>query len=430
MKKLFSLITGMCLMAMPLCAREWTLQECVDYAVAHNIDVRSRALQGGSARLDVEEARNSFLPTLSGYAGQNFNFGRALTMDNTYADRNTSSFSAGASLNVPLFRGLSGIRRLDYAKASLAAALEEVEAAKDDVTLNVIAAYLQALYTSELAQVARERVDMSRRDMQRTQELVGAGRLPELDLYQSRAQLSQDELTLVNASNDSIMALLNLSQMLNLPADESFAVSQLTDTLPPLMSADDVYAAALAKNHTVRAAGLRSVAAEKNLALARTGYLPTLSLSAGIGSNYYHTNGFNNESFGQQMRHNFSQSISISLSVPIFDAFSTRSNVRRARIAGENARLQLEDTRQNLYKAIYQAHTQALAAMRQRTACADALENARRAYEAMTVKYENGRANATELEKAKSDYTNAQADAVHAKYQLILRCRILRFYAE
>lgn len=428
MKKL-ALFTALCVGALALPAQQWDLQQCIDHAIANNISVRSRLIQNQSAELDVSDAKNRFLPTLSGFASQNFSFGRALTMDNTYADRNTSSFAAGAQLQMPLFQGLQGIRRLDYAKANLAAVLEQTEAVKDDVTLNVIAAYLQALYTAELSGVARERVAMSQRDYNRTSELVRAGRLPELDLYQAQAQLSQAEMTAVNAANDSTLALLDLAQLLNLPADAPFAVKPLADELPPLMSAEEVYRAALVNNHTLRAADLQTVAAEKNLSLAKAGYLPSLSLSAGLSSNYYSTSGFNNESFGAQMRHNFAQSIGLSLSVPIFDGFSTRNSVRRARLNTESARLQVDDSRQNLYKAITQAHTQAVGAVRQRAAAEDALASAREAYNAMTVKYENGRANATELASAKSDYTNAMADAVHAKYQLILRSRILQFYA-
>lgn len=409
---------------------EWSLEQCIDHAIAHNINVRQAMVQRQNAELEVNDARNRFLPTLSGYASQNFSFGRALTMDNTYADRNTSAFGTGLSLNMPIFQGLAGIRRLDYAKVSLAAALEEAEATKDDVALNVIAAYLQALYTSELCDVARRRVEMSRTDLNRTAELVDAGRLPELDLYQSRATLSQDELSLVNATNDSTLAMLDLRQLLNLDADEPFAIAPIDDTLPPLMSADEVYASALTTNHRLRSASLQVKAADKSISLAKAAYIPTISFNAGISTSFYHTGGVYNESFGSQMRHNFAQSVGFSLSVPIFDAFGTRNSVRRARLNAHTSQLRLDDERQQLYKAICQAHTQALGALRQQSAAADACESTRQAYQAMTVKYDNGRANATELEKAKTDYTNALADAVHAKYQLILRSRILRFYAE
>lgn len=411
-------------------ADEWTLDRCIAYAIDNNIDVRTRSLQISSAELEVDDARNRFLPTAQGYASQSFNFGRALTMDNTYANRNTSSFAAGAQLSLPLFQGLGAVRRMGYAKANLAAVLEQAEAAKDDVTLNVISGYLQALYTSELSAVARERVAMSRRDLERTQALVDEGRLPELDLCQAQAQLSQDELSAVRAANDSTLALLDLSQILNLPADADFRIRPLDDSLPPLMTADEVFEAAMARNHTIRAAELQTEAAERNVSVAKTGYIPTLSFSAGLGTNYYHTSGINNESFGGQMRHNFSQSVGFSLSVPIFDAFATRNSVRRARIESENARLRLDDARMQLYKAINQAYTQALGAARQREATAAALTSARAAYDAMTVKYDNGRANATELEKAKSDYTNAMAESVRSRYELILRSRILSFYAK
>lgn len=429
LKRFFSLATAS-LVLLSASARQWTLDECVDYAIEHNINVRARALDVNSARLEVDNARSGFLPQASGYASQNFSFGRALTMDNTYANRNTSSFSVGASVQMPIFQGLRAVRQLNYAKASLAATLESAEAAKDDVRLNVITAYLQALYTSELCAVARERVEISRRDLERTVELVEAGRLPELDLYQARATLSSDELSAVNSANDSILALLDLSQILNLPDDADFSIAPVDGIIPPLMNADDIYRSALLHNHSLRAAELSARAAEKNIGVARTGYIPTLSFNAGIGTNYYRTGGFQNESFGSQMRHNFSQSIGFSLSVPLFDAFSTRNSIRRAEVGLESARLQLDESRQQLYKAIQQAYTQAVAAYRQQDATASALENTRQAFEAMTVKYENGRANATEFEKAKSDYTNALAETVRAKYELILRNRILEFYAD
>lgn len=411
-------------------AKVWTLDECIGYAIEHNIDVRSRQLQVSTAELDVSDAKNRFLPQASGYASQNFNFGRALTMDNTYANRNTSSFSVGANVSLPIFQGLGAVRRLSYARANLAAMLESAEAAKDDVTLNVIAAYLQALYNRELCAVARERVSMSERDLNNTRELVEAGRKPELDLYQAEAQLAQDKQSAVTASNDSILSLLDLSQLLNLPADEPFDVAALEDAMPPLMTADDVFAAALERNHTLRAAELQHKAAEKNVSVAKTGYIPTISFNAGLGTNYYKTSGMTNEGFGSQMRHNFSQSLGFTLNVPIFDALSTRNSVRRARINSESARLQLDNARLNLYKTINQAYTQALAAYRQQDVTAATVTSTRAAYEAMTVKFDNGRATATELEKAKSDYTNAQTEALRAKYELILRSRILEFYAK
>ena len=127
-------------------AQTWTLDRCIDYAVEHNTEVRRSLLSARQGELAVTEAKDRFLPQLSGYGSQSFNFGRGLTADNTYANRNTSSFSVGAQLQVPVFQGLAAVRNLKYSRTSMRALLERCEAAKDDVTLNVIGQYLQALY--------------------------------------------------------------------------------------------------------------------------------------------------------------------------------------------------------------------------------------------------------------------------------------------
>ena len=393
-------------------AEPWSLDDCVSYAIDHNIDVSTRRLETLSGELDVTAAKDRFLPQLSGYASQSFNLGRALTADNTYANRNTSSFSVGAQLSLPIFQGLSAVRRLDYARSGLRAMVEQLEAAKDDVTLNVISQYLQALYSGEMLQVAKERLAISRGELQRRSALLESGKIPELDIYQARQQVASDELTVVNATNDSIMALLDLAQLLNLPSADGFSISPLADTQLPLVSADDVFRNALQYNHSMRASALEVESAEKNTALAKTGYIPTLSFNAGLGTNYYKTSGIDNENFGQQMRH----------------AFGTRNSVRRARLQEENARLRLDDSRARLFKAINQAYTQAVGADKKRRAADVAVEASRAAFEAMKQKYDFGRANATEFEEAKSNYTAAMAEAVQAKYESILRTRILQFY--
>ncbi|MDE6612035.1 MAG: TolC family protein [Muribaculaceae bacterium] len=336
----------------------------------------------------------------------------------------------GAQLQVPVFQGLAAVRNLKYSRTSMRALLERSEAAKDDVTLNVIGQYLQALYAREMLGVARIRLGISQRELERRRQLIEAGKIAELDIHEAQAQVSQDELSVVNAENDSIIALLDLAQLLNLPADESFDIEPLDDTPMPLLSADEVFASAMRNNHAIRAGVLENEAADQNVAVAKSGYIPTLSFNAGIGTNYYKTSGFANERFAEQMRHNFAKSIGFSVSIPIFDGFSTRNSVRRARLQQQNVQLQLDETRNNLYKAITQAHTQAVASLKKQAAAETAVGSTKAAFEAMQVKYDNGRANATEFEKAKSDYTSSLADLVQARFETVLRARILNFYAK
>lgn len=406
----------------------WSLDSCINYALLHNVEVRQRINAARQGELSVREAKDRVLPNVSAYGSQNFSFGRGLTADNTYANRNTSSFSMGAQLSVPLFQGLRVVRSVKYSKTSLRALVERSEASKDDVTVNVMAAYLQALYSRETLGVARMSLQVSKDELARREILLENGKIPELDLYEARAQVSRDELTVVNAQNDSVMALLDLANLLNLENDGSFDILPLREQELPLPSLDEVWTNMQMNNHTLRAAAIQKQAAGENVEVAKTGYIPTLSFNAGLGTNYYRTSGFPNEGFGSQLRNNLSKSLGFSLNIPIFDGFSTRNSVSRARIEQLNAELDLENTRQSLYKTISTAHAQAVAAFSKEKASAAAVENTKAAFDAMTVKYDNGRANATEYEKSKTDYINALSDRLQASYERQLRLRILNYY--
>lgn len=423
--------TAVAFSAFSAAPRGWSLDSCVNYALLNNIEVRQRLLEVRQGELAVKEQKDRVLPNLNGYGSESFSFGRGLTADNTYANRNTSSFSVGAQLSLPLFQGLRVVRGVKYSASSLRALVEESEAVKDNVTVNVIAQYLQALYARENLEVARMSLSVARDELTRREQLLEAGKIPELDLYEAMAQVSRDELTVVNAVNDSIMAVLDLTNLLNLENDGSFDIIPLRDeddTAIP--SVDQVWSAMLIGNHSLHAARIRREAADENVSLSKSGYLPNLSFSAGLGTNYYKTSGFANESFGDQMRHNFSKSLGFSLNIPIFDGFSTRNNVARARIQQLNADLNLENTMQSLYKTISTAYTQAVAAERKERSSGVTVESTKAAFDAMKVKYDNGRATATEYEKAKADYTNALSERLQARYERILRTRILRFYEE
>ncbi len=424
---ILTLVTGV----YPMATRAqgaWSLDSCINYAITHNVEVRQRINAARQGELAVTEAKDRVLPNLNGYGSQNFSFGRGLTADNTYANRNTSSFSVGAQLSVPLFQGLRVVRSVKYAETSLKALVEQSEAVKDDVTINVMAAFLQALYTREALGVARMSLAVSTDELKRREILLEAGKIPELDLFEARAQVSRDELTVVNAQNDSVLALLDLANLLDIENDGSFDILPIQEETLPMPSLEEVWTNMQMGNHTLRAAVIRREAASENVKLAKTGYIPTLSFNAGLGTNYYKTSGFQNESFSSQMRHNFSKTLGFSLNIPIFDGFSTRNSISRARLEQLNADLDLDNTRQQLYKTVSTAHAQAIAAGSKEKASEAAVENTKAAFDAMTVKYDNGRANATEYEKAKADYINALADRLQASYERQLRVRILRHY--
>ncbi len=407
----------------------WDLDSCINYAVSHNITVLSRTLDVTSSELDITEAQNRFLPAVSAQGQQSFNFGRGLTSNNTYANRNTQSTSFGIGLEVPVFQGLAGIRRLDYARCGLRGALERLEAARDNVELNVMAQYLQVLYCGEIADISRETLRMSEYELERRRALVDGGKLPELDLYEAEAQVARDRLTVTTSENDRALALLDLAQMLRLPSADGFEITPLPVEEQPVERFETVYDYALEHNHGVLAS-LRDIeTAGSNIRLAQTGWIPTLSLNAGISANYYKVNGMDNPSFRSQMRDNFSKYIGLSLSVPIFDRFNTRNSVRRARVQKLNAELQYEQTTSDLYKSIEQASYLAKAAEDKLAAAKIAEASGLKALEGMRDKYEYGKATAAEYEQARSTWLRAVLERTQASYELQLRRRILRFYS-
>lgn len=431
MKTRIAILLPLLFVAITVHASAWTLDSCVNYAIEHNIEIKLRGADAESSRLQITQAKSRYLPTLSGYANQSWNIGRGLTSQNTYADRNTTNTSLGAQLNLPVFDGLSTPRQVEYAKASLAAALEQFEAAKDDVTLNVMAAYLQVLYTKELYEVAKHQVDLSDFELRRQSALLEAGKIPEVDLLEAESQLAQDKLNMEQADNDWRLALVDLAQLLNLEDISDFDIvplenSQQYEVL--IQMPEQVYADALKHNHSVRASRLAVDAADKYIKVAKTGYIPSLSFNASVGSNYYTVSGMNNESFARQLKNNYSTGFGLTLSVPIFDAFQTRNAVRRAKVQRITAELQNQQVEQNLYKTVQQAYFRADGAQKKLKAAIVAETAAQKAFKAMSEKYGIGRATPTEYEQAKNKALRTKAEALQAHFELILRTRILDFY--
>lgn len=406
----------------------WSLERCIDHAVTHNISVRSAQLEAARADLSVTEAKDAFLPNVSASASESFSFGRGLTSQNTYANRNTSNFQWGAGLELPLFQGMREYRQLSYSKESLRQMLYEVEAAKDNVTLNVISQYLQVLYAKAVARSADAQHEYSSYEVMRQRALLEEGKIPEADLYEAMAQAAQDSLQTVTSRNDVAVALVELANLLQLPSAEGFDILPLEEGEPAIPTADAVYLAAMQTNNSILAARQGIAVADRGVSLAKAGYLPSLRFTAGINSNYYTLAGYPSESFSQQMRHNLSTYVGFSLSIPIFDAFSTRNSVRRAALQRTSAELSLDSRAQELHRAIELAYYQALGARSRYLASRETLSLTARAFEAMREKYNLGRATPTEFQQAKTNLFRTEVTSIQAHYEYLMRHRILLFY--
>ena len=408
----------------------WSLDSCINYAIDHNLDVRSALIERYKGDLNVTEAKDRFLPTLSAGAAQSWSFGRGLTAENTYANRNTSSLGWNANLSLPLFQGLSALRQLRQAQANIRTLDLQVEDAKDNVTLGIMAYYLQVLYSREMLAVRREELHLSQSQLQRQNDLLESGKVPEADVLQAKAQVASGEVAVVNAENDYRLALVDLTRALELDDTRGFDILPVdfdsTISLPA--SADDVYRKRFEhqqwhtrrplRHHTGRPCRLDSQERlSANSLVQRRTRVKLL-----------HTFGRRESLICPPDEGQFLQINRFFAQYTYFDAFSTRNRVRQARAQRLSAELEVQRRESDLLKTIRQAYSQAEGATAQYKAGEAAVTSAKAALDAMTDKYTYGRANATEWEQARSNYITTLSQQVQAKYEMILRTRILNFY--
>lgn len=415
-------------------AQGWSLRQCISYALEHNITVKQQDVTKQQREIDLNTAKNSRLPDLNGSASQNWSFGRGLTSENTYSDTNTSSTSFSLGTSVPLFSGLKIPRTIELNKLNLEAATADMEKARNDISVQVAQAYVQILYDLEMRDVAQRQISIDSMQVARLKEMYRNGKASGVDVAQQEATLAQSRLTYTQADNDCRLAVLALTQLLELPSPEGFAIIRpdagvidpSAGAVPP--SPDEIYQEAITFKPEIKAELYRLKSTEMNIKIAQSALLPTLSLNAGIGSNYYKTSGFKAESFGRQMRNNFSQYIGLSLNVPIFNRFATRNSIRSAKLERETQQLQLDNVRKNLYKEIQQAYYNTIAARAKYESSMEASRSNKAAFDLMSAKYEYGKANITEFNEAKNNWLKAESDLVIAKYEYVYDTSLIDFY--
>ena len=414
--------------------KAWSLRECCDYAIEHSIPIKQQENQRRQQEVQLSTSRNSRLPDVSASLNQNFSFGRGLTADNTYSNTNTSSTSLQLGANMPLFTGFQIPNQIKLNQLNLEAATADLEKAKNDIRMKVAQAYVQILYDMEISEVAHRQIDIDSMQVVRLQAFVKNGKASESELSQQRATLANSRLLATQADNNTRLAILTLTQLLELPTPDGFSVvrPELADVSADIAAAipspDIIYAEALGIKPEIAAQQLKLKGTEHNIKIARAGYYPTLSLSGGLGTNYYTTSGFKADGFGSQLKNNFSQYIGLNLNVPIFNRFQTRNQIRSARISQENQQLALDNTKKTLYQDIQKVYYNALNAQAKEKASQQAVATANDAFHLTQAKYENGKATITEFNESKNNYLKAESDLVQARYENIYQQALIAFY--
>ena len=409
----------------------WTLQECVEHALENNITVKQSGLNVEQKEIAVNTAEGRRLPGVQASGSQNFSFGRGLTADNTYANTNTTSTSFQLGSEVPIFQGFDINNGIKLSKLELAAATADLDKAKDDIRVAVAQGYVQILYNKEILQVARNQVSMDEQQLERIEAMMQNGKASAAEVSAQQATLAQARLSATQAENSLRLSLLDLSQLLELQSPEGFDIAVPSEaSLEPgmLMNPEDIYAQAVEIKPAILSEKLRLDYAETSIERAKGGFLPSLSLSGGLGTNFYTSSGYEHKGFGEQLKNNFSQYIGLSLNIPVFSRFSTRNQVRTAQLSYDSQALQLENVKKSLYKEIQQAYYNAVASQSKRLSSREAAASAEQAYTLVREKYENGKASITEYNESKNRWLEAQSNYLQARYESLYQAKLLDFY--
>lgn len=443
MKQISSILLS-CLLLLPTgmnaeedTPKQWTLRDCIDYALEHNITIQRNRISAESAQEDVKTTKADFLPSLSGNISQrvvnrpNSARGTIISGDNITTSESKTSYngSYGIDANWTVYNGSKRVNTVKQQKLNNRIAELNVDESENSIEESITQLYVQILYSAEAVKVNESTLEVSRKEFERGQELFNVGSIASSDLAQLEAQVSSDNYQLVTSQATLQDYKLQLKQLLELDGDieMDLYLPQLSDSnvLIPLPEKDDVYNTALSLRPEIEAGKLNVESSDLSIKMARAGYLPTLSLSAGIGSTNANGSDF---SFSEQVKQNWNNSLGLTLSIPIFDKRQTKSSINKAKLQKQTSQLDLLDNKKTLYKTIENLWLAANSAQQQYVAASQKLKSTETSYSLVSEQFNVGMKNTVELLTEKNNLLSAQQETLQAKYTAILNAGLLRFY--
>lgn len=443
----------------------WTLRECVDYALENNITVKQNEINSELNEIVTLQNKLSLLPTLNASVGRNYNFGRTIDpFTNQFTTNQVESDNWSLSSNVTLFNGFSLQNTLKQSQLNFLAGKSDLQKIKNDISLNVITAYLQVLYAKEQLSVADGRVAQSQQQYDRVKRMVDGGLMVQGNLLDAASQLSNEELSKITAENQWITAKLTLTQLLQLESSDGFEVEdpavQLPESSVTSLQPAQIFDLGVKSLPEIKAADIRVQSAEKGVSIAKATYYPRLSAFGQLSSFYSSSskkisgidyNGFvpngsvtsggdtvlspdfttriEDNPYRNQLDDNYNKAFGLSLSIPIFNGLSSQSNVKRAKLNLENSRYAAQLTRNQVYQSIQQAYSDALAAKKRFDATTRSLSAFTEAFQYAEKRYNAGLINSLEFLTANNNLTRTKVELLQAKYDYIFRLKVLDFYA-
>nr|WP_315253970.1 TolC family protein [uncultured Flavobacterium sp.] len=406
----------------------WSLEDCISYAIKNNITVKQAQLTENSTEINYKQSKYERLPSISANASQSMNNGSSIDpITSSYVTQLVHSTSAGVNVSLTLFKGNYINNTIKQNELLVKQNEFFVSEAKNNVLLSVAQAYLQALYYKEGIEVSKNIIASSKEQLNQMNTKYKAGSVAGIDAANLETQLKNDEVTLITVQNSYRQQLISLKQLLELDPKDSFdiAATKLAAEQFAIPELKKVYSYASENLPEIKSAAIQTSIKELELSKAKSGYLPTLSLNAGLNSGYTNTQPYN---FFNQFDGNFYQSVGLSLSIPIFSKYQNKAKVENAKIEIESSKLSVQSANKQLYLKIESAWQNAISSQSQMEAAIALKNSSKLAYDMSLKKSELGALSSTDLLVSKNTYLNAEQTYLQAKLSLALYYQLLQFY--
>ena len=409
-----------------------TLRRATELVIENNLQIKQAEFSESISEVNLSQSKRAIYPTLNANTGLNFNYGRSIDLNsNQFINRSITSNNATVISNTNLFQGFRRMNEISQNKLQLEADKSNTQKVKNDLVLAVVTNYLSVLNAQDLLTASRQQLDIANQQLDIEQKFFDVGNRTLADLAQSKSQMATAELNLTNAKNQVDLAFLDLAQLLELDPSIPFEIEkpQIDNIINvnAAYSALDVFKTASLNFPDIKLAEFRKQVFEKEIDIAKSGYLPSLSLQSGLNTRY--SNGtFFDTSFGEQVRDNFNQFIGFGLTIPIFNGLTAKSNVRRANINFQNARVSEQLAKNNLNKVINQAVYDLRAAEKRFYSAQTAYESTKEAFNVIEQRYAVGLVNSLDFNQAQTNLNRAQFDQIQARYDFIFRSKVIDFY--
>ena len=418
--------------------KQWTLQDCIDYAMTNNITLQKSKLQKESATEELKGAKAALLPTLSASTNQSLGYqpwkdtGMSYVTNgtvNTKVDKTSYNGSYSLSGQWTVWNGNRNLNTIKLDQLSEEQAELSTQETANSIQERIAQIYAQILYLDENVKVNEQMLETSKKNEERGQEMVNVGKMSKADLAQLSAQRANDEYAIVEAKSQLMNYKLQLKQLLEITDNEQFdvAIPEIGDerVLAKIPEMQTVYEQALLSRPEIERSQLAIKSSGVSVALAKAGWLPSVNLTGGVTTS---TNSLSGSGWGSQMKSNMNTSLGLGVSVPIYDGRSTKTSVNKAKIQQLQAQLDLQDQQKTLYSDIQQYWLNAWTNQQKYQAAKSSVESAQQSYDLLSEQFRLGLKNIVELMTGKDNLLSAQQNQLQSKYLALYNQQMLEFY--